>query len=91
MGVMDRRDMIRRARELRAHMTETEAILWSKLSRRQLGGAKFSRQVVIGTAIVDFCCRGRLIVEVDGDSHEGDSDAARDRRHEAMGYRTVRV
>jgi very-short-patch-repair endonuclease len=74
-------------------MTEPERRLWSVLRNRHLHGVKFSRQVVIGSFIADFCAREHgLIVEVDGDTHAG--DGARDERRTAwlktQGYRVIR-
>ena len=50
-------------------------------------------QVPIEPFIVDFCCPAcRLIVEIDGDTHDGavERDAARTARLERRGYRVVR-
>jgi very-short-patch-repair endonuclease len=65
-------DLHKRAREMRLNPTEPELRLWRNLSNRQLHGFKFRRQEVIGNrAIVDFYCpSARLIVEVDGDTHD---------------------
>lgn len=74
-------------------MTEPERQLWSVLRNRQLHGVKFSRQVVIGSYIADFCARKQgLIVEVDGDTHAG--NGAHDERRttwlQTQGYRVIR-
>jgi very-short-patch-repair endonuclease len=74
-------------------MTEPERQLWSVFGNRRLHGVKFSRQVVLGSYIADFCAREHgLIVEVDGDTHAG--DGARDERRTAwlktQGYRVIR-
>ena len=47
---------LRQARQLRKDMTEPERLLWSRLSRAQLGGFKFRRQVPVGGYIADFLC-----------------------------------
>jgi len=58
-------------RKLRREMTKSEWVLWSTLRNRKLG-YKFRRQYSIGRYIVDFYCReARLIIEVDGISHDG--------------------
>jgi very-short-patch-repair endonuclease len=68
------------SRELRAHMTDAEKILWLKLRRKQLKGYQFYRQKIIGDYIADFYCPGaRLIIEVDGGQHYGPEEMARDR------------
>jgi len=82
----------RRARELRNAATPAERLLWRYLSRSQLS-AKFSRQMQVGRFFADFLCRElKLIVELDGVSHDlrPDYDAARDRWLAGEGYRVLR-
>jgi very-short-patch-repair endonuclease len=80
-----------RAHIMRRNPTEPEKRLWRALSGSKLGGHKFRRQSVIGGAIVDFLCPQKaLIVEIDGDTHFEDSDADRDSRLVALGYRIAR-
>jgi very-short-patch-repair endonuclease len=82
-----------RARTLRKHPTDAEQRLWQKLKRRQLAGAKFRRQQLIGAFIVDFVCfEPRVIVEVDGGQHaeQVPYDERRTRWLEAQGYRVLR-
>ncbi|MCL2449051.1 MAG: endonuclease domain-containing protein [Polyangiaceae bacterium] len=58
------------ARSMRADATLSEAVLWSVLRRRRLGGWKFRRQHVVAGYIVDFYCHEqRLALEVDGTVH----------------------
>ena len=81
-----------RARQMRNNPTEPEKRLWRHLSNGQLDGFKFRRQQVVGRFIADFVCpSAKLIVEVDGDTHEEASDRARDEALAALGYRVVRV
>tara|TARA_R110000796_G_scaffold14011_5_gene45123 strand:+ start:9174 stop:9545 length:372 start_codon:yes stop_codon:yes gene_type:complete len=76
---------------MRLNPTEPEKRLWRYLSASQLGGHKFCRQSVIEYYIADFFCPfKKLIVEVDGDTHDIDSDFKRDDRLRTKGYRTVR-
>jgi very-short-patch-repair endonuclease len=84
-----------RARTLRREQTATEAKLWACLRNRQLGGVKFSRQVSIGPFFADFCCReAKLVIEIDGVTHETPEELARDTRRtawlEGQGYRVIR-
>jgi len=82
-----------RAKELRRNLTSAEAILWSHLRNRQLGGLKFRRQHPIGPFIADFyCAEKRLIVEVDGDIHnlQMEQDQARTSQFESYGYYVIR-
>ena len=84
---------LRRARELRRNLTDTERLIWSKLRRRQFAGYKFRRQVPIGPYIVDFVCfEQKFVIELDGGQHTLQSgyDTARTRWLEAQGYRVMR-
>ncbi|MEP2235425.1 MAG: DUF559 domain-containing protein [Alteripontixanthobacter sp.] len=71
----------KRAKELRNTATPAERHLWKYLSRSQIG-VKFSRQMPVGPFFADFLCRShRLIIEVDGFSH--DADPGRDLNRDA--------
>ena len=60
-------------------MTDAEVVLWSKLRRKQLCGARFYRQKPIGDFIVDFYCpEARLVIEVDGGQHYEKEGVLRD-------------
>ena len=86
--------MLDRARSLRHNATPPEQLLWSVLRGRRLADLKFRRQELIEPYIVDFCCRDlRLIVELDGSSHEDklESDSARTKWLSGQGYRVLRV
>ena len=82
----------KRARSLRNNATAAERHLWRYLSRRQLAGLKFSRQIPVGPYVCDFICREhRLIVEVDGGQHaDSSSDAHRTAFLEAEGFQVIR-
>jgi hypothetical protein len=65
-------------------MTISEAALWRGISRRQTG-ARFRRQVPIGEWIADFACFDpKLVIEVDGESHDWRMTA--DRLHRSAGF-----
>jgi len=75
-------------------MTEAETLLWNKLRRKRISGLKFRRQYPIGRYITDFCCTEiGLIIEVDGDVHDGTTeyDSFRDGYLEAGGYTVLRI
>jgi very-short-patch-repair endonuclease len=81
---------------LRNEPTEGERALWQLLRRRQLAGHRFRRQVPIGPFIVDFAClERRVVVEVDGSSHDNPikrkSDAERDAWISAQRFRILRL
>ena len=80
------------ARKLRKKPTSTEALLWQKLRREQLG-YKFRRQSPIGPFVVDFLCvSARLIVEVDGLIHDFQKQADQEQQSllESIGLRFIR-
>lgn len=83
-----------RARELRAISSVPERVLWGLLRNRRLAGLKFRRQVAFDPYVVDFYCADqKLVVELDGQSHDGRAiqDTERTKYLEAMGLRVVRV
>jgi very-short-patch-repair endonuclease len=68
------------AREQRANAVQAEAIIWRAVRDRRCDGAKLRRQVALGHFIVDFVCFDRrLIVEIDGPTHENIEQQAKDR------------
>jgi len=76
-------------------MTRAETLLWRHLKADRLAGVGFRRQTPIGPYIADFVAHSRkLIVEVDGESHDFVSrlrhDTLRDRWFESRGYRVLR-
>ena len=80
-----------RARELRNNATPAETRLWQYLRKSQTG-AKFSRQLKVGPFYPDFVCRQlKLIVELDGHSHDiaPERDIYRDRHLSELGYRVL--
>lgn len=83
-----------KARAMRKQPTETEALVWEWLKRRRLRGLKFRRQAPLYGYIADFYCpERRLVVEIDGPSHDDrqSSDKERDTRLARKGVRTIRV
>jgi very-short-patch-repair endonuclease len=84
-----------RAKQLRRTMTRAETLLWRHLKAHRLDGMQFRRQTPIGSYITDFCCHAaRVIVEVDGESHDLRSQLQHDTRRDAWlasrGYRVLR-
>ena len=79
------------ARRLRRNSTDAEQRLWHHLRARQLEGAKFTRQFLIGPHVADFACRdAHLAIELDGGQHTPETDAPRTEIIEAFGYRIIR-
>ena len=87
---------LRRAKTMRANMTNAERKLWRGLrDRLAIHSTHFRRQVPIAGFIADFCCHAaRLVIEVDGNQHGTDEakvfDAARTASIKAEGYSALR-
>lgn len=82
-----------RVKFLRQNQTRPEYRLWLQLRGKRICGRRFRRQFRLDRYIVDFVCLSvRLVVEVDGPSHDltADQDAIRTRRLEAQGFRVIR-
>ena len=70
----------KRAKELRAELTDAEVILWHHI-RFDVPG-RWRRQEPVGRYICDFVSyRCRLVIELDGDQH---FDSAHDLRRDAF-------
>ena len=84
------RTLYARAAEMRRNPTPFEIIMWRHLSRSQLAGCKFRRQHVIVPFIVDFFCPAKMLaVEIDGLTHNHETDNARDFQLAKSGVRTL--
>ena len=60
------------AKRLRRELTPPERRLWLRIKSKKLDGLHFRKQAPIGSYIADFYCHAaRLVVEVDGGSHQG--------------------
>ncbi|WP_395644828.1 endonuclease domain-containing protein [Terricaulis sp.] len=72
------------ARRLRREATPAEKTLWYALRRLPLAGSHFRRQTPMGPFIADFVCHGaRLVIEVDGGSHDSPDVERRDMERQA--------
>jgi very-short-patch-repair endonuclease len=72
-------EIIRRARELRNSMTDSEKRLWYLIRNRQIDGYKFRRQHPVNQFIVDFyCVELKLSIEIDGSIHLNPEQNERD-------------
>ena len=84
-----------RAKSLRQSMTRAETLLWRYLKAHHLDGLGFRRQAPMGSYIVDFVCHSaKLVIEVDGESHDFESRVQRDEIRDAWlrsrGYHVLR-
>ena len=86
-------ELLARAREMRHEPAPAEQKLWWCLRDRRLNSFKFRRQVpVLGYVADYYCAERKLIVELDGDSHNGreEYDEKRTQKLMSEGYRIVR-
>ena len=68
------------ARHLRNNSTNAEIKLWMQLKGKQMHGYDFHRQKPIGNYIADFFCNKlRLVIEIDGSTHDFDEVQQKDR------------
>ena len=82
---------LQRIRRLRKQMSVTEEILW-KIVRRNNLGFSFRRQHPVGPYVLDFyCSEAKLCVEMDGEQHDEQADAIRDRYLSRIGITTLRI
>ena len=83
--------LVGRARQLRHDRREAERRFWNMVRNRSVQNLKFVRQMPIGTFIVDFVCRERMLVELDGSRHAGSRyDERRTGILNALGYSVLR-
>ena len=84
------------ARRLRNNSTKAEIYIWSYLLRaKSFKGYSFRRQRPVLNYIVDFMCKGlMLIIEVDGSIHERwdvkKKDQVRQKQLEEIGFTVLR-
>lgn len=70
-------------RSLRKNQTRAELRLWSVLRNRKLEGRKFRRQQTFGKYTVDFFCfEEKLVIQVDGSSHDNVSQVLYDEKRD---------
>ena len=84
-----------RAKTLRGELTKAEQAMWSMLRDLRPYGGRFRRETPIGSYLADFAwLSARIVVEVDGDSHEtlaGKAhDLSRDAFLSAQGFMVLR-
>lgn len=84
-------DLIASARQLRKAMPPAERKLWHEGLRHL--PQHFRRQRPVGRYIVDFyCAAARLVIELDGDSHDSGDEQRRDQtRSEFLTRQGMRV
>ena len=85
--------LIKRIRELRQNATDAEQFLWQLLRNRAIHGAKFRRQYLVASYILDFYCHeAKLAIELDGSGHLEDKQAKYDNeRTKVLNEQGIRV
>jgi very-short-patch-repair endonuclease len=83
------------AKQLRQAMTRAETLLWRYLKANRIDGRSFRRQVPFRNYIADFACLSvKLIVELDGESHDFEerqkADQTRDAFFVSEGFQVLR-
>ena len=74
-----------RAKQLRKAMMPAETLLWRYLKASRIDGLGFRRQTPIRNYIVDFVCLAvKLIVELDGESHDFEERQNADQNRDAF-------
>jgi very-short-patch-repair endonuclease len=74
-----------RAKQLRRAMTRAETLLWRYVKAGRTDSLAFRRQVPIRNYIADFVCfSARLIIELDGESHDFEERRRADQRRDAF-------
>ena len=84
-----------RAKSLRRTMTRAETLLWRHLKAHRIDGLGIRRQVPIRNYVADFVCHtARIIIELDGETHDFDSrqklDRGRDVWFASQGFAVLR-
>ncbi len=95
-NILNKPEQTYKRKILRNNSTLAEIILWKRLKKRQVAGAKFRRQFGIDEFIVDFYCpKLRLIIEVDGSIHQQEDilekDLYKQRFFESLGLFVLRL
>ncbi|QOZ50033.1 endonuclease domain-containing protein [Bradyrhizobium sp. CCBAU 53338] len=74
-----------RAKQLRRSMTRAEKLLWRYLKANRIDGLGIRRQTPIGNYVADFVCfSSKLIIELDGESHDFEERQKADQRRDAF-------
>ena len=84
------------ARYNRMASTNGEKLMWDYLRSFRAAGARFRRQAPIGNYIADFAwLSARIVIEIDGASHETETARQRDARKDEFlrreGFTIIRV
>ena len=74
-----------RAKQLRRTMTRAETLLWRHIKANRIDDLGFRRQVPFQNYVADFVCfAGKVIIELDGESHDFVVRQHADRKRDAF-------
>lgn len=80
------------AREMRRHSSDAHKALADRFAKADLGRHKFTRHMVIGSAIVDFGCHSLgMAIDIDEDGENETLAKRRDKSLNAVGIRVMRI
>jgi very-short-patch-repair endonuclease len=80
-----------RARDLRRNPSDAHQTLWEQLSDSKVGGVKFTRHALVGSAIVDFACPSRwIVVQISPEGMNSEVATLQDRKLADVGIRVLR-
>lgn len=86
----NKRDETIKRKVLRNNSPFCERLIWKHLKGSQMG-FKFRRQYGFGSYVVDFYCPDkRVVVEIDGPSHDLESDKVRQSQIESLNVKFLR-
>ncbi|WP_324828898.1 endonuclease domain-containing protein [Qipengyuania zhejiangensis] len=81
-----------RARDMRRHSTPAHKALAARFAKADLGKYKFTRHMVIGSAIVDFGCHNLgMAISIDEEGADEAIAKRRDKSLETVGVRVMRI
>lgn len=80
-----------RAIHFRKNPTPAEARLWAYVRGKRLGFRVLRQKRIIGYIADFYCAQARLVIEVDGSSHEPQRDRRRDAAMEKYGFHILRL
>jgi len=80
------------ARELRRHSSPAHKALAARFAKADMGRYKFTRHMVIGSAIVDFGCHALgMAIDIDEEGENETLAKRRDKSLESVGIRVMRI
>jgi len=80
------------SKDLRRAGNLSEVLLWQQIKNKQMQNYSFYRQKIVGNYIVDFYCpKLKLVIEIDGESHneKSDYDEKREKYLESLGLKVI--